>query len=63
MTKPYVCPKCFKPSPDTDARGACPVCGHSTAGARLLLWCVLAFFLVIFVVSALTILYVLGLTL
>jgi hypothetical protein len=54
--KPYVCPKCFRPSPTPDKVGACPLCGHSTAGANLLLSCVLAFFLLILTVSALTLL-------
>ena len=43
VMKPYVCPKCFTPSPGPDKRGACPVCGHSTEGSRVLLGCVLAF--------------------
>ncbi|HEX8286042.1 MAG TPA: hypothetical protein VF588_21970 [Pyrinomonadaceae bacterium] len=52
--KPYVCPKCFQASPAPNKSGACPVCGHSTRGARLLLSCVLAFFLLILTLSALT---------
>lgn len=59
--KPYVCPKCFKPSPEPDKTGACPVCGHSNEGARLLLTFVLAFLILLLSVSALTIAYVYGL--
>lgn len=58
--KPYVCPKCFEPSAEPDRSGACPACGHSTAGARLLLSLVLAFFLLLLIVSVLTILLMLG---
>ena len=35
--KPYVCPKCFTQSPDSDKTGACPACGHSTEGSSILL--------------------------
>ncbi len=55
--KPYVCPKCFKPSPEPDKSGACPVCGHSAEGSRLLLTFVLAFLILLLSVSALTIAY------
>lgn len=59
--KPYVCPKCFKPSPGPDKSGACPICGHSTEGARLLITCLLASFIVILIVSALVIAFMCGL--
>ena len=55
--KPYVCPKCFTASPVPDRNGACPACGHSTAGANLLLSCVIAFFLLILALSAITLFY------
>ncbi len=52
--KPYVCPKCFQASPAPDRNGACPLCGHSTEGARLLLTLALAFFILLLGVAALT---------
>ncbi|MCA1619335.1 MAG: hypothetical protein LC795_08510 [Acidobacteria bacterium] len=58
--KPYVCPRCFKPSPAPDKTGACPLCGHSTEGARLLLTCVLAFFILLLSVAALVIAFMYG---
>lgn len=61
MAKLSVCPKCFEPSPDVDAGVACPACGHSTEGARLLLRLTLALLLLVLVVSALTVLLTLGL--
>lgn len=58
--KPYVCPKCFEPSPGPDESGACPVCGHSTVAARLLITCLLAFFILLLSVSALVIAFMYG---
>lgn len=58
--KPYVCPKCFEPSSEPDKRGNCPACGHSTDGASLLLWLVLALFLLIMAVAGWTILFMRG---
>jgi hypothetical protein len=58
--KPYVCPKCFTQSPESDPRGHCPACGHSTDGASLLLWLMLGLFLFILIVSVLTILFIRG---
>ena len=58
--KPYVCPKCFKPSPERDKTGACPVCGHSTEGARLLLTLVLAFLILLLTAAALLIAFTYG---
>ena len=55
--KPYVCPKCFKPSDGPDRSGKCPACGHSTEGANLLLSCTLAFLILLLSVSMLLILY------
>jgi hypothetical protein len=55
--KPYVCPRCFKPSPAPDARGACPACGYTTGGSRLLLWLSLTILAVILLLAALATLY------
>jgi hypothetical protein len=56
--KPYVCPRCFKPAPDTDARGACPACGYTSDGASVLLGCSLALLLLVLTLSLLLVLFI-----
>lgn len=58
--KPYVCPRCFEPSPEPDRHGRCPACGYSTDAASLRLWLVLGLFMFILAVSVWTILFIRG---
>ena len=60
VMKPYVCPKCFDPSPEPDKHGNCPACGYSTVGAHILLGPSVALLLLILFVSVLLILYARG---
>ena len=60
--KPYVCPRCFQPAPDRDARGACPACGYTNDGARVLLGCSLAILLLALTAAVLLVLFTLGRT-
>jgi hypothetical protein len=60
--KPYVCPRCFKPSPEPDERGACPACGYTDDGSRIVLWCSLAILLPVLLLIILGTLWAMGYT-